>query len=94
MSRSHVYASLASKGKLTEREARKESVELLLEMICDASATTSLACALKEEKDGAVQGVLKTALDTVKKNVMSKNDTNFLDIHAFVRIPLPSALLV
>jgi hypothetical protein len=45
---------------------------LALGMIGDASGTAAITLALKNEKDEAVGGALRTALDMIHKKVMSK----------------------
>ena len=45
---------------------------LSIGMIGDLSGTAPLTFALKDERDDMVRGGLETALDMIKKNVMSK----------------------
>jgi HEAT repeats len=55
----------------TDAEVRLNAA-LALGMIGDASGTAAITLALKNEKDEAVGGALRTALDMIHKKVMSK----------------------
>jgi HEAT repeat protein len=48
------------------------SAALAIGMIGDASGTAPFTFALKNEDDEAVRGALRTALDMINKNIMSK----------------------